>query len=165
MILLSICQVAAIISLVSAENVSGKQVTPPIAWPILYLYIIVTFNTLYDIPSRSLSEVACWREGTGFEPNLGWKFQQDAVGFIGIDTILSFSSAQCLSCWKLEYGDKHMSLLAIDSADSGFVMSLSAMQSLTDGQARKLGRIEVKATQVDESNCGLSAAELHAYDF
>lgn len=58
-----------------------------------------------------------------------------------------------------------MSLLAIDGADAGFVLSLNAMQFLTGGQARELVRIDVEATQVDVSNCGLSAADLHRYDF
>lgn len=39
------------------------------------------------------------------------------------------------------------------------------MQFLTGGQARELVRIDVEATQVDVSNCGLSAADLHQYDF
>ncbi|KAK1255504.1 hypothetical protein MKX08_009499 [Trichoderma sp. CBMAI-0020] len=146
MVPLGICQVAAIISLASAETVS------------------VTFNSLYDDPSRPLSEVACWRKDTGFMPNLDWKIQKDALDFIGIDAIRGSSHAQCFSCWKLEYGDKHVSLFAIDSADSGFVLSLNAMQSLTGGQARELAHIDVEATQVDASNCGISVAELHKYD-
>lgn len=98
-------------------------------------------------------------------PNLDWKLQKDAVGFIGIDTIKSTSSAGCFSCWRLDYGDKHISLLVIDSADSGFVLSLNAMQSLTDGQALELVRIDVEATEVEVSNCGIQAADLHKYDF
>lgn len=98
-------------------------------------------------------------------PNLDWKIQKDALDFIGIDAIRGSSDAQCFSCWKLEYGDKHVSLFAIDGADSGFVLSLNAMQSLTGGQARELVRIDVEATQVDVSNCGISAAKLHKYDF
>jgi hypothetical protein len=96
---------------------------------------------------------------------LDWKVQEDAVGFIGIRAIKGFSSAKCFSCWRLDYGDKHISLLAIDSTDSGFVLSLNAMQSLTDGQALELVRIDVHATEVDVSNCGISVAELHKYDF
>lgn len=96
---------------------------------------------------------------------MDWKLQKDAVGFIGIDAIHGFSSAQCFSCWRLDYGGKHISLFAIDSADSGFVLSLNAMQSLTGGQARELVRIDAKVTQVDVENCGISAARLHQYDF
>lgn len=92
-------------------------------WSVSHLYIIVTFDTAYDDPSRSLSEVACWRKGTGFMPNLDWKLQKDALEFIGIKAIRGFSSAQCFSCWKIEYGDKQISLFAIDSADSGIVLS------------------------------------------
>lgn len=156
--------------LLSAWLLQKLFLVSSIVWILWYLsiahwYTIVTFNTLYDDPSRSLSEVSCWRKGAGFKPNLDWKIQKDAVGFIGIDAIHAFSQAQCFSCWKLEYGDKHVSLFAIDGADSGFVLSLNAMQSLTGGQARELVRIDVEATQVDVSNCGISAAELHKYDF
>ncbi|KAL6886826.1 eliciting plant response-like protein [Trichoderma evansii] len=143
----SVCKAAAVISVASAETVS------------------VTFDTVYDDPSRSLSKVACWRKGTGFMPKLDWKLQKDAVGFIGIDAIRAFSSAQCFSCWKIEYGDKHISLFAIDSADSGIVLSLNAMQSLTGGRARELVRIDATATQISLSNCGISAADLYQYDF
>ncbi|KAM0248843.1 hypothetical protein ACHAQJ_009275 [Trichoderma viride] len=147
MLLLRICQVAAIAGSVSAETVSA------------------TFNTLYDNPSRTLSEVACWKKDNGFKPNLDWKLQKDAVEFIGIPAIKGPSSAKCFSCWELDYGDKHISLLAIDGTDSGFVLSLSAMQSLTDGQALELVRIDVQATEVNISKCGMLAADLHMYDF
>ncbi|KAL7933108.1 hypothetical protein V8C35DRAFT_304940 [Trichoderma chlorosporum] len=127
--------------------------------------VSATFDTLYDDPSRSLSEVACWKPDTGFLPNLDWKIQQDAVGFIGMDSILGSSSAKCFSCWKIEYNGKIISLLALDGTDSGIVMSLDALQFLTDGRAHELGRVDVNAIEVDTSNCGQPADKLHAYDF
>lgn len=98
-------------------------------------------------------------------PNLDWQLQQDAVGFIGLDSINQLNSGKCLSCWTLEYNDKTLSLLALDSAESGIVMSLDALQYLTDGRARELGRVDVHAKEVDTSECGLPAYILHAYDF
>ena len=46
-------------------------------------------------------------------------------------------------------------MLAVDHADSGFNVAKAAMNSLTGGQAEKLGRIDVTATQVAASKCGL----------
>ncbi|KAL6690932.1 eliciting plant response like protein [Trichoderma pleuroticola] len=140
-------RIAAVVAPVSAEVVSA------------------TFDPLYDDPSRSLNTVACWRKNIGFMPNLDWQLQQDAVGFIGLDSIDRLNSAKCLSCWTLEYNDKTISLLALDSAESGIVMSLDALQFLTDGRARELGRVDVHAKEVDTSECGLPAYILHAYDF
>nr|ABE97921.1 snodprot2 [Trichoderma virens] len=139
-------QIAAIVAPVSADIVSA------------------TFDTIYDDPSRSLSEVACWRKPTGFMPNLDWKLQKDAVGFIGVDSITRLNSSKCFSCWTLEYNDKSISLLALDGADSGIVMSLNALQFLTDGRAHELGRVDIYATEVDTSKCGYRK-KLHAYDF
>ncbi|KAL7949288.1 hypothetical protein V8C42DRAFT_310479 [Trichoderma barbatum] len=127
--------------------------------------VSATFDTRYDDPSRSLSEVACWKKNIGFMPNLDWKFQQDAVGFIGVDSIGRLNSAKCLSCWTLGYNGKTISLLALDSADSGIVMSLDSLQFLTDGRAHELGRVDIHAIEVDTSKCGLPASKLHAYDF
>jgi hypothetical protein len=46
-------------------------------------------------------------------------------------------------------------VLAIDHADGGDNLSLEAMNALTLGQAKKLGRIESTAVQVDKSMCGM----------
>lgn len=98
-------------------------------------------------------------------PNLDWQIQQDAVGFIGLNSIDRINSGKCFTCWTLGYNDKTISLLAIDSAESGVVMSLDAFQYLTDGRAHELGRVDVHAKEVDTSECGLPANILHAYDF
>lgn len=132
---------------------------------LFFSHTIATFNTLYDDPSRPLSEVACWKKKTGLMPNLDWSLQKDTVGFIGVDKIGHFSIAKCLSCWTLAYDDKTISLFALDSADSGIVMSLNALQYLTDGRALELGRVDIHAIEVDTSNCGIPAQKLHEYDF
>ncbi|PTB68431.1 Cerato-platanin-domain-containing protein [Trichoderma citrinoviride] len=124
-----------------------------------------TFNPLYDDPSRSLSEVTCWRKNIGFMPNLDWTLQQDAAGFIGIDKINGLNSGKCLTCWTLSYEGRAISLLALDGADSGIAMSFSALQYLTDGRAKELGRVLIDAVEVDTSECGVPASKLHAYDF
>ncbi|RFU74625.1 eliciting plant response like [Trichoderma arundinaceum] len=140
-------QIAAVVAPVSAEIVTA------------------TFNALYDDPSRPLSEVSCWRKDVGFMPHLDWKLQKDAVGFIGIDSLSRLNTANCFSCWMISYNGKTISLLAIDGSNSGVVMSLDALQSLTDGRALELDHIDVNAIEVDTSHCGIQAQKLHAHDF
>ncbi|TFB06920.1 Protein SnodProt1 [Trichoderma ghanense] len=140
-------QVAALVGSAAAETMSA------------------TFNTLYEDPSRSLSEVTCWRKNIGFMPNLDWTLQQDAAGFIGLDKINGLNSGKCFTCWRLSYEGRAISLLALDGTDSGVVMSFRALQYLTDGRAQELGRVEIDAVEADTSECGVPATKLHAYDF
>ncbi|CDO71884.1 hypothetical protein BN946_scf184940.g31 [Trametes cinnabarina] len=51
--------------------------------------------------------------------------------------------------------DEAVNVLAVDHAQSGFNVALGAMNALTGGQARHLGRINATAKQVDKSKCGL----------
>lgn len=48
-----------------------------------------------------------------------------------------------------------MNVLAVDHADSGFNVAQAAMDELTGGLAEELGVVDVAATQVDKSVCGL----------
>ena len=50
---------------------------------------------------------------------------------------------------------KISSVLAIDHAAAGFNIAQAAMDTLTNGQAVALGRIDAAATQVSPSACGL----------
>ncbi|KAL7789146.1 Cerato-platanin domain-containing protein [Trichoderma ceciliae] len=125
----------------------------------------VTSNKLYDDPLRPLSEVACWRKGTGFMPNLDWKLQKDAGAFIGIPIIQDLSSAACFSCWEVNCNGIVGHFLALDGTDSGFVISLKAMQSLANSEAQGLMSLDANVTEVDILNCGISTHEIHKYDF
>ena len=68
-----------------------------------------------------------------------------------------FASAGCGTCWQLTDSTTGVSIFvtAIDVALNGFNIAEEAMNTLTDGQAVFLGRIDAAATQVDKSNCGL----------
>ncbi|KAL7810212.1 Cerato-platanin domain-containing protein [Trichoderma aethiopicum] len=98
-------------------------------------------------------------------PNLDWTLQQDTAGFIGLDKIDGMNSGKCFTCWTMSYGDRAISLLALDGANSGIVMSFNALQYLTDGRAQELGRVNIDAVEADPSECGVPASKLHAYDF
>ena len=66
-----------------------------------------------------------------------------------------WNSPSCGTCWRLEYQGKSVNILAVDHADSGYNIGLKAMNTLTNGQAVQLGRVDAKATQVDASACGI----------
>ncbi|KFY91516.1 hypothetical protein V500_04639 [Pseudogymnoascus sp. VKM F-4518 (FW-2643)] len=119
--------------------------------------VSLTYNAIYDKDSRPLSEVACWNKETGSIPDyFEWKTQGNIPPrVLAMDTITNPTSTGCLSCWQLEYDGRARPFLCIDGADSGFVVSLEGMNSLTNGKAVKLNRIDVNATKVDLGNCGL----------
>lgn len=96
-------------------------------------------------------------------PNLDWKLQRDAIAFIGIPTIKNSGSGSCFTCWRVNYDGVVKYFLALDGSDSGYVLSAKDMMSLT-GEAQRLS-IGADVTEVDTANCGLSALDLHRYDF
>lgn len=118
--------------------------------------ILVTYNAIYDKSSRPLSEVACWNKKTGsigdfFE----WKTRGNIpANVLAMDTITNPTSTGCLSCWELTYNERTALFLGIDGADSGFVVSLQGMNSITNGKAVKLNRIDAIAMEVDLTSCG-----------
>ena len=121
------------------------------------LGVTLSYDETYDNSAGSLSTVAC-SDGSnglltkGFStfgslphfPNVG-----------GAQAVAGWNSASCGSCWKLTYNGKSINVLAIDHAASGFNIAKAAMNTLTNGQAEALGRIDVTATQVSASSCGL----------
>ncbi|KAI0628745.1 immunomodulatory protein [Trametes polyzona] len=121
------------------------------------LGVTVSYDETYDNGSGSLATVAC-SDGShglltkGFStfgslphfPNIG-----------GAAAVGGWNSDQCGTCWQLTYNGKSINVLAVDHADAGFNIALQAMNTLTNGQARQLGRIDVSAKQVAASQCGL----------
>ena len=117
----------------------------------------VSYDETYDGKGTSLANVAC-SDGShglltkGFStfsslphfPNIG-----------GAAAIAGWNSAQCGTCWQLTYNGRSINVLAIDHAASGFNIALEAMNTLTGGQARSLGRINASVKQVSASTCGL----------
>lgn len=133
----------------------SATLSPP--WKLSLTPITVTYDPIYDELSRPLSEMACWDKDTGLGDDHGKHIQANVPCsmIIAIDTISSPKSAGCMSCWILEYEDRARPFLALDHADSGFVVSLGGMNSLTAGKAERLGRIDANATEVELLNCGL----------
>lgn len=98
-------------------------------------------------------------------PKLDWALQKDAIAFMGIPTISGSGSAACFSCWRVNHDGVVKHFLALDGTDSGFAISQGAMQSLTNSRTQELTSLEATVTEVDTLNCGISAHEMHAYDF
>ncbi|KAH7920667.1 Cerato-platanin [Leucogyrophana mollusca] len=119
----------------------------------------LTYDTLYDNNTLSLDYVAC-SDGTyglitkGFT-TVGelptWPF----VG--GVYAVTGWDSAACGTCWEVTYGNTTLAVTAIDTAADGFNLSLEAMNALTGELAEELGRVEVTATQVASSVCGITS--------
>ena len=68
----------------------------------------------------------------------------------------------CLSCAVHDHrhfgkpiANNSINVLAIDHAANGYNIGLTAMNALTNGNAVMLGRVDVAATEVDASNCGI----------
>ncbi|CAM1503377.1 Fc.00g081530.m01.CDS01 [Cosmosporella sp. VM-42] len=117
--------------------------------------ILVTYDAIYDEPSRPLSDVACWNNQTGLLPGYDWQTQGNIpLNILAVDTITNPNSTACVSCWILEYEGRARHFLAIDHADSGLITSLRGMKSLTNGKSVEFDRIDVIAAQVDMIDCG-----------
>ncbi|KAI9069531.1 Cerato-platanin [Trametes sanguinea] len=121
--------------------------------------VTLSYDQTYDNKSGDLHTVACSDGPNGLLtkgfttfgslphfPNIG-----------GAAAVAGWNSANCGTCWKLTYADtgKSINVLAIDHTDAGFNIALEAMNTLTNNQAEFLGRIDVSATQVAASQCGL----------
>ncbi|KAG9318079.1 Cerato-platanin [Chiua virens] len=81
----------------------------------------------------------------------------------GAPQVRSWNSPYCGSCWQLTYTDAHgistsLNITAVDSGDQsheGYNLSEEAMNYLTHGQARNLGRVPVAAVRVPDSGCDM----------
>lgn len=123
----------------------------------------VAYDETYDNASGSLSTTACSDGANGLEakfhtfgglpkfPHIGAAF---AVG--------GWNSPKCGSCWQLTYSGgangqkKSIDVLAVDHAGPGsFNIALKAMDELTGGLGKQLGRVNVDAVEVPSWRCGM----------
>jgi hypothetical protein len=117
----------------------------------------LSYDTTYDNPSLSLTSVACSDGANGLitkgYTTLGSLPTFPNVG--GAYTVTGWNSAACGTCYNVTYGSTSLSVLAVDVALDGFNLSEEAMNTLTGGLAVELGRVDVTATQVAASVCGI----------
>jgi len=119
--------------------------------------VTVHYETTLDNSKGSLSTVAC-SDGANGLLTKGFSNFGSLPSFPNIgaaQAVEGWNSKACGSCWKISYGKKSIYVTAVDHADDGFDLSLEAMNTLTNGHAKKLGVIDAQATQVDKSHCGL----------
>ncbi|KAI0648422.1 Cerato-platanin [Trametes meyenii] len=119
--------------------------------------VSVSFDQVYDNAAGSLTTVACSDGQNGLItkgfttfgslptfPNIG-----------GAPAVTGFNSPACGTCWQLTHNGTSINVLAIDTGAKGFNIALAAMNKLTNNNAVQVGRINITATQVDASACGL----------
>ncbi|KAK7749581.1 hypothetical protein SLS53_000157 [Cytospora paraplurivora] len=114
--------------------------------------VTVSYDTGYDLSSRSLTVVSCSDGTNGLITKYGYQTQGDIPDFPyigGADVIAGWNSA------SLTYGSNSIKVLAIDHAASGFNIGEDALNALTNNQAEALGRIDATATQLAVTECGL----------
>ncbi|ESK87449.1 cerato-platanin-related secreted protein [Moniliophthora roreri MCA 2997] len=115
------------------------------------------YDPTYDNRDGSLGTTAC-SDGPNGLITKGFSTFGSLPNFprIGaVDAITGWNSPQCGSCWQVTWNGKSINILGMDVAGNGFNVAQAAMDELTDGQAVALGNIDVQATQVDASVCGL----------
>ena len=72
-------------------------------------------------------------------PNIGGAFAVDR-----------FDSPMCGTCWAITFNRTTINVLAIDQASGGFNIAQAAMDQLTNGFARFLGRVNATAVMVGQ---------------
>ncbi|KIJ63341.1 hypothetical protein HYDPIDRAFT_176046 [Hydnomerulius pinastri MD-312] len=117
----------------------------------------LSYDTTYDDASLSLASVAC-SDGVNGLMTKGYTTLGSLPTFPnvgGVYAVTGWNSAACGTCWEVTYGSTTLAVLAVDVATEGFNLSEEAMNTLTGGLAVELGRVDVTATQVDASVCGI----------
>jgi hypothetical protein len=116
-------------------------------------------NSFYDNGQTSMNNVACSNGPNGLVtkgyPTFGSLPSFPYIG--GAFAVGAWNSPECGSCWQLTYPATGVTvyLTAVDTVFSGFDVSDQTMSALTNGG--QASQIDVEATQVAESFCGLPA--------
>ena len=123
--------------------------------------VSVSYDTKYDNGAMPLSTVACGGGSNGLMAR-GYTDFASLPGFPhigGADIVDGYNSIRCGQCWKLEYKTTNVTdrifIILVDSAENGWSVSSPAMDDLTYGQGKELGRVDAVATLVSKSNCGM----------
>ncbi|KAF8894781.1 Cerato-platanin-domain-containing protein [Infundibulicybe gibba] len=149
-----VCSAATAMKFTAALTALGISAMP------LVSAISLSPNSIYGDPDRSISTVSCANVLTA----LGFTTfgSLPSFPFIGGASVIAgpeFNSVNCGSCWELTFTSngttKSVNIMAINHESPGFATSEAVMDDLTGGQAEQLGRVDVTATQVASSLCGL----------
>ncbi|KAI6026909.1 hypothetical protein PISMIDRAFT_121740, partial [Pisolithus microcarpus 441] len=117
----------------------------------------LAYSPVYGDASLPLSRLACSDGSNGLESKgyttLGSFSDFPYLG--GAPTIADWNDPNCGKCYAITYGKNTIKVIALDVSKDGFTVSPQAMDTLTDGQANALGRVEVTAAEVPASECSL----------
>ena len=105
-----------------------------------------------------MTAVACSDGPNGLITRYGWHNQGAIPNFLhlaGWEGVQGWGSSSCGQCLEVTYRGRTVHVLAIDHADAGINMSLSAMNELTDGDAAQYGTVEANVKTVDSWICGV----------
>ncbi|KAJ3719933.1 snodprot1 [Lentinula raphanica] len=121
------------------------------------------YDPIYDQGSESLAVVACSDGANGLLTQGFTTFNSlptfPNIGAFG--AVTGWNSPECGTCWQISYTNsngatKTLNAIAVDHAGSGLInLSEEAMNTLTNGNAVQFGAVQVTATQVAKSACGL----------
>ncbi|KAI0805151.1 EC5 protein [Xylaria sp. FL0064] len=120
--------------------------------------VSVSYDQGYDNGARSMTAVACSDGPNGLITRYGWQTQGQIPKFPnigGAPAVAGWNSASCGTCWTLTYNGRSVSVLAVDAGYGSFNIALGAMNTLTNGQAVALGRVDATVVQAPLSACGL----------
>ncbi|KAF8264259.1 Cerato-platanin-domain-containing protein [Lactarius quietus] len=144
----AIITLSALFSVAAAATARGGATTEPLR-----------DNSFYDNGSQSLNNVACSNGANGLVTKgfTDFKSLPTFPNIGGVFAVGAWNSAECGSCWEVTYPSTGVTIYvtAIDTIYSGFDVSVEAMNTLTNGEANQFSFINVEATQVAESYCGL----------
>ncbi|PIL33011.1 hypothetical protein GSI_04460 [Ganoderma sinense ZZ0214-1] len=121
--------------------------------------VSVSYDQIYDDGETPANAVSCstWMTAKDRDyPTFSYIPAFPLIG--GADFIDGSNSALCGQCWQLTYytpTETNIHVVAIDTATRGFTISERAMNALTDGEARKLGRVDAVGYPVAKSHCGM----------
>ncbi len=115
----------------------------------------ISFDTRYDNPRTPLTAVTCSDGPNGLitkgYTNFGSLENFPNIG--GAAVVADWNSRSCGTCWALSHNGSSIFVFVIDHADDGFNISEDAMNELTGGQAKQLGRINATVTRAAASLC------------
>jgi len=117
----------------------------------------VRYDTGYDNAGQSLATVAC-SDGPNGLLTKGFTTFGSLPSFPNIGAFAAvegYDSANCGTCFEVDYNGTSLHVLAIDHAGEGANLSLEAMNTLTNGQAEHLGVVDATLKQVATDLCGL----------
>lgn len=118
------------------------------------------WDSVYDNAGQSTLTLAC-SDGVNGLYTKGKTTLGSVPGFALVGaapTIAGWNSPNCGKCFQITYGSKTIYVTGVDTSRSttDFVLSKSALNTLTGGLADQLGRVPVTWSQVaNRANCGV----------